>query len=59
MKLYIKEAANLNVILISETGEELWQFNDLSEAMKTCREFSYLSHLPVPETLNSSNQLLA
>jgi hypothetical protein len=39
MKMYFKEDANMSVTLTSETGEDLWQFTSMADAIKTCREF--------------------
>ena len=39
MKMYFKEHANNAVTLISETGEDLWHFTSMADAVKACREY--------------------
>lgn len=43
MKMYFKEQADNAVTLTSETGEDLWQFTNMADAIKTCREFHCLN----------------
>lgn len=42
MKMYFREQADNSVTLTSETGETLWQFTCMADALKTCREFHCL-----------------
>lgn len=44
MKMYFKEQADNGVTLKSETGEDLWQFTSMADAIKSCREFNCLSY---------------
>jgi|GEM_PF-4672194 len=39
MKMHFREQADYGVTLTSETGETLWQFTCMADALKTCREF--------------------
>lgn len=39
MKMYFKKQADEAVMLISETGEKLWLFTSMADAVKSCREF--------------------
>ena len=50
MKMYFKEQADMGVTLISETGENLWQFTSMADAIKTCREFHCLNGYTLSES---------
>lgn len=50
MKMYLKEQADKGVILTSEEGESLWQFTNMADAIKTCREFHCLNEQAFKES---------
>ena len=50
MKMYFTEQANQCVTLTSETGEYLWQFTSMADAVKTCREFQCLNEQALIES---------
>lgn len=37
--MYFEEQIDHGVTLISDSGERLWQFSSMTEALKTCRDF--------------------
>jgi len=43
MKMYFKEQPDHAVTLTSETGEDLWQFTSMADAIRACREFQCLN----------------
>ena len=45
--MYFEEQIDHGVTLISDTGERLWQFSSMTEALKTCREFLCLGTFSV------------
>jgi len=47
--MYFEEQNDLGVTLLSASGERLWQFTSLTEALKTCHDFLCLDNLPVVE----------
>jgi len=54
--MYFEEQVDHGVILISDSGERLWQFTSMAEALKTCRDFLCLGNLPVVEHIDAENQ---
>ena len=37
--MYFEEQIDQGVTLVSDSGEHLWQFGSMTEALKTCRDF--------------------
>ena len=47
--MYFEEQIDHGVTLISDSGERLWQFSCMTEALKTCRDFLSLGNFSVIE----------
>jgi len=56
MKMYFKEHLDKAVTLTSESGEDLWRFTSMADAIKTCREFQCLNEQVLVES-NEPNYL--
>jgi hypothetical protein len=54
--MYFEEQTDHGVTLISASGERLWQFTSLAEALKTCHDFLCLGNLPVVEHCETTCQ---
>ena len=47
--MYFEEQIYHAVTLISDSGERLWQFGSMTEALKTCRDLLSLGNCSVIE----------
>jgi len=45
--MYIEQQLDHGVTLISDSGERLWQFGSMTEALKTCRDLFCLGNFTV------------
>lgn len=47
--MYFEEQIDHGVTLVSASGERLWQFSSMTDALKTCRDFLCLGNFTVAE----------